>query len=590
MGAFSVANQANTVSVGAVGLERKIVNVAAGTIASGSTDAATAGQLYTANQRVADAFGTTLTNGIMNAPSYTILGTSYNNVGSAFSAVNSGLSALQNGTSGLVQQNNAGQPITIGANTGGTLINIGGAAGSRTITGLAAGIVSAASGDAVNGSQLYAANQRVADAFGTTLANGLLNAPVYTIQGTNYNNVGSAFGAVNTSLNTLQTQISSGTIGLVQQSAAGQPITIGANTDGTVVNVAGTAGNRTVTGVAAGTLSSSSTDAVNGSQLYATNQQVAANTADIAGLTSTVAGLSTGNSTYIKNNDSGPAASATGTNANAIGSGANAAGSNSLAFGTNASAADAGNIAIGQNSNASGANAIAIGIGAVSAANSVVIGPGATDNNFTNASVYGVNAQVGATGNVAIGDSANAASANSVAVGQNAIVLASNGSAFGQGATVQAGATNSVAIGQGSVASAPNTVSVGAAGNERRITNVAAGVNGTDAVNVNQLNSVVASMNYQPQIDSLQSQVNDTNRRVDKANSGVAMAMAMGGGGLPDNKKYALGINYGTFAGQNALALQSALRLSENIVASGAVGFGIDQKQVGGRVGVQFAW
>ena len=68
------------------------------------------------------------------------------------------------------------------------------------------------------------------------------------------------------------------------------------------------------------------------------------------------------------------------------------------------------------------------------------------------------------------------------------------------------------------------------------------------------------------------------------------MAMAMGGGSLPDNKKYSLGINYGTFGGQNALALSSALRLSENIVASGALGFSVDQKDVGGRVGVQFAW
>ena len=155
---------------------------------------------------------------------------------------------------------------------------------------------------------------------------------------------------------------------------------------------------------------------------------------------------------------------------------------------------------------------------------------------------------------------------------------------------MQAGATNSVAIGQGSVATAANTVSVGSAGNERRITNVAAAINGTDAVNLNQLNSVVASMNYQPQIDNLQSQINNTNQRVDKANGGVAMAMAMGGGSLPDSKKYALGVNVGTFAGQNALALTSALRLSENLVASGAIGYGLNQNQVGGRVGVQLAW
>jgi trimeric autotransporter adhesin len=42
------------------------------------------------------------------------------------------------------------------------------------------------------------------------------------------------------------------------------------------------------------------------------------------------------------------------------------------------------------------------------------------------------------------------------------------------------------------VADRANTVSVGSAGSERQITNVAAGVEGTDAVNVNQLNAVAS--------------------------------------------------------------------------------------------------
>ena len=87
--------------------------------------------------------------------------------------------------------------------------------------------------------------------------------------------------------------LGSGIIGLVQQSAAGQPITVGAATDGTVVNFTGTAGARTLTGLAAGTLSAASTDAVNGSQLFATNQNVTANTTAIASLsTSTSANMS----------------------------------------------------------------------------------------------------------------------------------------------------------------------------------------------------------------------------------------------------------------------------------------------------------
>ena len=82
--------------MGTVGSERKIVNVAAGTIAAGSTDAINGGQLLTANQRVAQAFGGGAGldgNGQLTMPTYTIQGTNYNDVGSAFVAVNAQLGA-----------------------------------------------------------------------------------------------------------------------------------------------------------------------------------------------------------------------------------------------------------------------------------------------------------------------------------------------------------------------------------------------------------------------------------------------------------------------------------------------------------------
>ena len=60
------------------------------------------------------------------------------------------------------------------------------------------------------------------------------------------------------------------------------------------------------------------------------------------------------------------------------------------------------------------------------------------------------------------------------------------------GANTEVSADNSVALGAGSVADEENVVSVGAAGSERRILNVAPGVDGTDAVNFDQL-SVVSS-------------------------------------------------------------------------------------------------
>lgn len=71
------------------------------------------------------------------------------------------------------------------------------------------------------------------------------------------------------------------------------------------------------------------------------------------------------------------------------------------------------------------------------------------------------------------GADANAQGKDSVAIGSGSI----------------AAADNSVALGTGSVANEENTISVGSSTNQRRITNVAAGVNATDAVNVSQLKS-----------------------------------------------------------------------------------------------------
>ena len=233
-------------------------------------------------------------------------------------------------------------------------------------------------------------------------------------------------------------------------------------------------------------------------------------------------------------------------------------------------------IAIGTSATATGS--VAIG-NTASAANG-----GAAFGDFSTAT--------GGTANVssatAIGNSASATTANAVAVGQSATVVATNGTAVGAGATVQAGATNSVAIGQGSVASTPNSVSFGSPGNLRVLSNVAPGVGPNDVATFGQLSSVASGVSSQ--IGAVESQVGALQTQVNHANSGVAMAMAMGGGFLPDNKKYALAMNYGAFAGRaGALGL---MRLTDNVVLSGSASYGAgpDASQFGGRVGVQLAW
>ena len=190
------------------------------------------------------------------------------------------------------------------------------------------------------------------------------------------------------------------------------------------------------------------------------------------------------------------------------------------------------------------------------------------------------------------GVDANAQGTDSVAIGSGSI----------------AAAENSVALGTNSVADEANTVSVGSSTQQRRITNVAAGVNNTDAVNVAQLKASEAgsvryetntdgSVNYSvlnlgdgsggtTRIGNVSAAVNDTDavnyaqlkRSVEEANTytdqkmgemnskikgvenkmsgGIASAMAMAG--LP--QAYAPGANMtsiagGTFNGESAVAI-----------------------------------
>lgn len=484
LGQGSVANVANTVSIGAVGSERKIVNVANGTIAAASTDAITGGQLMTANQRVAAAFGGGAGvdgSGQLTSPSYTIQGNSYNNVGGALGALDTQVTT-NTASIGTLNTNVATNTANIATNTTG----------------------------------INSLNTQVAS---NTSSIGTLNTQVAS----NTANI-----ATNTTdIGNLRSQVNNGSIGLVQQDAATRAITVGKTTDGTLVDVSGTAGNRTVTGVGTGAVSATSVDAVNGSQLYATNQNVAANTAAIAGLSSIVTGLqgAAGGSPYLKSNSTGAAASAAGANANAIGSGSSASGANSIALGTGSQATQSGSIAVGMNSASTGTNAIAIGTGAT------------------------------ATGSVAVGAAASAANGGA-AYGDGAVATATLSTAVGPNAS--ATAANAVAIGSGSTNTVANTVSFGSVGNERRLTNVAAGINSTDAVNVGQLQSSVSG--FQSQIGGLQTQVIDNQR---EARRGIVAAVAVAPVLMPSAAgKTTVAVNTGFYRGESGVGIGVSHRLN----------------------------
>lgn len=213
----------------------------------------------------------------------------------------------------------------------------------------------------------------------------------------------------------------------------------------------------------------------------------------------------------------------------AIGKNTNAKGAASLALGNDAKALEEASIAFGQgsksNGNASiavgrqakatGANSIAIGNQAVAAQdNSVVIGAH-TYNKTTGTGVTGVGEQTQVLGDysAAFGMKASANKSFTSAIGSSAKATADCANAFGSNST--ASAVWSVALGTNSVADrtsgyvglyAPEdtnsltwranggAVSVGSNGTlTRQITNVAAGTEDTDAVNVAQLNAVKAA-------------------------------------------------------------------------------------------------
>lgn len=348
-GITAAGTSMGVVSVGAASgsmiFQRQIQNVAPGVISARSTDAINGSQLYAVaggvdnlGQSVATALGGSVTydaaTGQITRPSFAIQGTPYTTVSDAFAATDSAITAsrtqlgdltnsITHGTIGLLQQT-GGAPgsgmLTLGAQTGATSVTIAGTAGTRRLTGLAPGAVSATSSDAVTGAQLYVATQAAntgwnlaTSATGNGQVSGTPSQAIAaggTVTMTAGNNVaitqnGSqitlatsatpAFASVTTSGLTLTSGAAVSLGGNVLHNVAPGVAATDAATVGQLTAAIGagsanavqydTAAHNSVTlnpggtpaslhNIAAGTLSATSTDAVNGSQLYAANQAV----------------------------------------------------------------------------------------------------------------------------------------------------------------------------------------------------------------------------------------------------------------------------------------------------------------------------
>ncbi|EKA9433175.1 YadA-like family protein [Escherichia coli] len=426
-----------------------ITDVANGAVSSTSSDAINGSQLYGVSDYIADALGGNAvvnTDGSITTPTYAIAGGSYNNVGDALEAIDTTLddALLWNTTA------NGGNGAFSAAH--------GKDKTASVITNVANGAVSATSSDAINGSQLYSTNKHIADALGGDAevnADGTITAPTYTIANTDYNNVGEALDALDNNA-------------LLWDEDAGA---YNASHDGKASKI---------TNVAAGDLSTTSTDAVNGSQLNATNILVTQNSQminQLAGNTSETyieengAGIN-----YVRTNDSG------------------------LAF-NDASAAGIGSTAVGYNSVADGDNSVAIGHGS----NSIV------------------------ETSIALG---------SESVSSRVIVKGSrNTSVSEEGVVIGYDTTDGELLG---------ALSIGDDGKYRQIINVADGSEAHDAVTVRQLQNAIGAVATTP-------------TKYYHANSTAEDSLAVGEDSLAMGAKTIVNGNAGIGIGLNTLVLADAI-------------------------------
>lgn len=162
---------------------------------------------------------------------------------------------------------------------------------------------------------------------------------------------------------------------------------------------------------------------------------------------------------------------------------------------------------------------------------------------------------------------------------QGGVALGSNASA----------GSNAVALGSDSVA-ADNTVSVGSAGNERRITNVADGVSPTDAVNVQQLQDAMASIQSDSlRIDNLSRQVDKLEKRLDNVGAFAAAFSAL----VPNsraggNTQVSLGV--GTYSGSHAVAIGIFHYVSNKIFINAGASSSFQSNSTAGKAGITFGF
>ncbi|WP_080208242.1 trimeric autotransporter adhesin SadA [Salmonella enterica] len=290
LGSGSIAQEDNSVAVGNSTTQRQITYVAKGDINSTSTDAVTGAQIYSLSQSVADRLGggaSVNSDGTVNAPLYEVGTGIYNNVGSALSALNTSITNTEASVAGLAEDALLWDDSTSAFSASHT-------GNASKITNLAAGTLAADSTDAVNGSQLFDTNEKVDQNTADITANTdsiNQNTADITANTDSINQNTTDIAANTTSINQNTTDIATNTTNINSLSDSVTTLTDDAllwdaASGAFSANHNGSASK--ITNLAAGTLAADSTDAVNGSQLFDTNEKVDQNTADITTNTNSI--------------------------------------------------------------------------------------------------------------------------------------------------------------------------------------------------------------------------------------------------------------------------------------------------------------
>ncbi|AHN78071.1 autotransporter adhesin SadA [Salmonella enterica subsp. enterica serovar Tennessee] len=280
IGSNSTATEENVVSVGSDALKRKIVNVGNGAISESSTDAVNGSQLFATNANVTQNTTDIAANTDSINQNTTDIATNTTNINSLSDSVTTLTddALLWDAASGAFSAKHNGS--------------------DSKLTNLAAGTLAADSTDAVNGSQLFDTNEKVdkntAD-IATNTDSINQNTADITANTDSINQNTTDIAANTTSINQNTTDIATNTTNINNLSDS---IT-GLTDDALLWDAASGAfsakhngSDSKITNLAAGTLAADSTDAVNGSQLFATNENVSQNTTDIAANTTSINSLS----------------------------------------------------------------------------------------------------------------------------------------------------------------------------------------------------------------------------------------------------------------------------------------------------------